>query len=139
MCLVMLILIFLYPIKMVYIGMFAWLSDGFLLNRAFSTTLDELSNLFVYFAVGFICLSLIFYFFYRNTLKYADTLCLTDYERYFCKTESYYTIILALVALLSGVLAKTLSGRAVVISGFTYMILFVIGPIFRAVRRKKAP
>ncbi len=139
MCLVMLMLVFLYPIKMVFIGMFAWLSNGYLLNSTYTTTLDELSNLFVYYAAGFICLATIFYSFYQNTLKHADALRLTNYERYFCKTESYYSIIIALVAILSAILAKTLSGKAIIISGFSYVILFVIGPVFRALRLKKAP
>ncbi len=139
MCLVMLMLIFLYPVKMVFIGMFAWLSNGYLLNHAYNITLEELSNLFVYYAAGFICLAVIFYFFHWNTLKHADALRLTRYERYFCKTESYYSIIIVMVAILSAILAKTLSGRAIIISGFVYVILFVIGPTFRAVRDKKAP
>lgn len=138
-CLVMLVLVFLYPLKLVFIGMFAWLSDGYLLTKAFSTTLSELANLFVYFAVGFVFLAIIFYSFYWNTLKNSELLGLTEYEKYFCKGESIHWIILAMVAILSGVLAKTLSGQAIIAAGFTYAILLVIFPVLKRIRKKKEP
>jgi uncharacterized membrane protein len=137
--LVMLVLIFLYPIKMVFIGMFAWLSDGYLLTRDFNTTLAELANLFVYFAAGFVCLSIIFYLLYWNTLKNSLQLGLTKYEEYYCKTESFSWVILSIVAITSGILAKTLSGIAVVAAGFSYMILWIILPIFRRIRKRNQP
>ncbi len=138
-CLVMLVLIFLYPLKLVFIGMFAWLSDGYLLTGEYSTTLGELANLFAYFAAGFICLAVIFYSFYKNTLKQSEQIRLTEYEQYFCRTELISWSILALVAVLSGVLAKTLSGTGIIAAGFTYSLLAVIYPILHRVRRKNEP
>jgi len=138
-CLVMLVLVFLYPLKLVFIGMFAWLSDGYLLTSSYSTTLDELANLFVYFAAGFICLSIIFCSFYWNTLRHSEHLALTEFEQYFCKSEIIYWIILAMVAILSGILAKTLSGTAIIASGFTYILLMVIYPVYSKIRKKNQP
>ena len=138
-CLVMLVLVFLYPLKLVFIGMFAWLSDGYLLTREYSTSLAELANLFVYFAAGFVFLAIIFFSFYWNTLKKSELLGLTEYEKYFCKGESIYWVILALVAILSGVLAKNLTGKAIIAAGFTYIILLVIFPVLRRIRKKYQP
>ncbi len=138
-CLVMLVLIFLYPLKMVFIGMFAWLTDGYLLTRDYNSSLEELANLFVYFAAGFISLAVIFYFFYWNTLRNSEQLSLTEYECYYCKTESIYWIILAMVAFSSGILAKTSSGTTIVAAGFLYMILFIIFPVLRHIRKRKEP
>ena len=138
-CLVMLVLVFLYPLKLVFIGMFAWLSDGYLLTRAYSTSLSELANLFVYFATGFVFLAIIFYSFYWNTLKHSALLGLTEYEKHFCKGESLYWVVLALVAILSGILAKTLSGRAIIAAGFTYVILLIIYPVISRIRKKNHP
>jgi len=138
-CLVMLVLVFLYPLKLVFIGMFAWLSDGYLLTGEYSTTLEELANLFVYFAAGFICLAVIFYSFYQNTLKQSEQLRLTAYEKYFCKTESISWLIMILVAIISGILAKTLPGTWIIASGFTYSILGILYPIHHRIRRKNEP
>jgi len=138
-CLVMLVLVFIYPLKLVYMGMFSWLSDGYLSTGLGGMKLGELANLFVYFAIGFICLSVIFYLFYQNTLSKSEQLGLTQYERYFCQTESIAWIILALVALLSGILAKTLPGRSIIAAGFTYSLLGIAYTVLYRVRNKNEP
>ena len=124
--LVMLVLVFIYPLKLVFMGLFAWLSDGYLSPGLGSMSLQDLTDLFVYFAIGFVCLAGIFIGFYRNTLKHADYLHLTPFEAHECHTEIGAWTILLLVAILSGILAKTLPGSWAIAAGFTYILLSIL-------------
>lgn len=137
--LVMLVLIFIYPLKLVFMGMFNWLSDGYLSPNLGGMTLNDLSNLFVFFAAGFIALSSIDYYLYHHTLKKAEYLCLTDYEKYYCESEKTAYIILAVTALISAVMAKTLPGLWIISAGFIYTSLAITSPIWYKYRDKNAP
>ena len=137
--LVMLVLVFIYPLKLVFMGLFAWISGGYLSPSLEGMDLNSLSDLFVYFATGLVCLAVILYLFYYNTLKNADALRLTAYERYFCHTELKTQIILAVTAVVSGIMAKTLPGLWVTTAGFVYASLFFSNTIWYKYREKRQP
>jgi len=86
--LVILVLVFIYPIKLIFMAMFAYLSDGFLSPNFAVTELMEIRSMFVYFALLYICLSLLFIALYQHALRNADSLLLTDHEYFNCKSKS---------------------------------------------------
>ncbi|MCW8878864.1 MAG: TMEM175 family protein [Kangiellaceae bacterium] len=137
--LVMLVLVFIYPLKLVFMGLFAWLSDGYLSPGLGSMSLKDLTDLFVYFAIGFVCLAGIFIGFYRNTLKHSDYLRLTPFEAHECRTEIGVWVILLCVAVLSGILAKTLPGLWAIAAGFTYALLGIIEALYYRNRKLSRP
>ncbi len=138
-CLVMLVLIFIYPLKLVFMGLASWLSDGYLSPHLGQMNLTELSNLFIYFAVGFLSLSAIFYLLNINTLKRSEFLILSDYEVYTCRTENMRWISLGITALISMLLAKVLPGLWVTSAGFIYFFQIFISKIIIEIRVKNEP
>jgi hypothetical protein len=82
--LVMLVLIFIYPIKLVFMAIFNYSTFGYLSpNFGASGGWPEVSNMFIYLAIGIMCLSLLVISLYQNTLRYKDELHLVDYEVFF--------------------------------------------------------
>lgn len=137
--LVMLVLIFIYPLKLVFMGMFHWFSGGYLSPNLGGMTLDDLSNLFVFFALGFIALSSIKFYLYHHTLGKAEYLQLTDFEKYYCESEKVSYVILAVTAVISALLATTLTGLWMVSAGFIYFTLSISNYLWYKYRAKKAP
>ena len=137
--LVMLVLIFIYPLKLVFMGLFTWLSAGYLSSGLEPINASQLANLFVYFGIGFLCLSLISWLMNRNAIKLADQLCLTAYERYMLETESIHWIVVGIIALISIVLAKILNGMWITSAGFIYFGLSFVGFVLQKIRANNLP
>lgn len=82
--LVIFVLIFVYPIKLMFRITFAYFSDNF-----FNYGLDDfgqldISILIIYFSLGFLFLSIIYILLYINTLKFRVQLRLSDFEKDYC-------------------------------------------------------
>lgn len=137
--LVMLVLIFIYPLKLVFMGFFSWVSDGYLSSGLHSMTQGQLADLFVFFALGLLSYSIISLLMIKNVLKQADNICLTNYEKYVCQTEVFYWLIYIFVSLVSIILAKTLNNMWVTTSGFIYFSIFFLAKILDKVRLKNRP
>jgi len=83
--LVIFVLIFVYPIKLLFRITFAYFSDNY-----FNYGLDnfgqlDTSILIIYFSLGFLFLSIIYILLYINTLKFRVQLRLSDYEKVYCQ------------------------------------------------------
>lgn len=84
--LVMLVLIFVYPIKLMVQATVFYLSRGYLGVNLFQGPGWEdngVASLFIYFDLGLIALSLIIISLYRNTWRFREALLLTPHERLF--------------------------------------------------------
>ncbi len=137
--LVLLVLIFVYPLKLVFMGLTYWLSDGYLSPNLTLMNLTELRHLFVFFAVGLLFLSIIFYSLNLNVLKQSKQLYLTNFEIYQCKTENISWIILAVLALISMILATQLSGLWITTAGFIYFSHFILSKAVFRFRQRHTP
>ena len=138
-CLVMLVLVFIYPIKLVFMGLFHWLSDGYLSIGVGQMNENDLSNIFTYFGLGFLVLSILYFLFYQNVLRMREALSLSNYEIYSCKTELFNYLIVAITALISIVIANSVNGIWITTSGFIYFSLSLSSPLLKRIRQKKAP
>ena len=127
--LVMLVLIFIYPIKLVFMGIFSYWTGSYLSPDFGAASWDEVSNMFIYFAIGFMCLSLLIISLYRNTLRYKDKLLLVDYEVFFCNLRSIDWTVVFATALVSYIWALVITGPLLIWAGFLYASLFVTLPI----------
>jgi len=137
--LVMLVLIFIYPIKLIFMGLFHWLSGGYLSIGLEQMDISDLSNIFTYFGVGFLALSMLYFLFYQNALSKNKALLLSEYEIYSCKVEQSVYLIIVLTALVSIIIANTVNNIWITAAGFIYFSLSVTAPLFRKIKQKKAP
>ncbi|MFT4816397.1 MAG: putative membrane protein [Cyclobacteriaceae bacterium] len=128
--LVMLVLIFVYPIKLMVQLSIAWLSGGVLEQNLQIMELSEVINLMVYFGLGLMALCFILIALYQNSLRQREQLVLSEYEVAFCKLACLSWTVVAVTALVSCLAAPVL-GSAIQWSGLVYFSLWVTIPLGR--------
>ncbi|MEO5560785.1 MAG: TMEM175 family protein [Dokdonella sp.] len=107
--LVFVVLIYVYPLRMVANMTLAMLSGGALAEQSIEIqTLADLRSLYVAFATGYGAVVIIFTLLYRHALACADTLQLTASERVRTRSMAERYFALAGIALLSLALALLL-------------------------------
>jgi hypothetical protein len=134
--LVLLVLIFIFPLKLVFMGLFIWVSDGYLSPGLQPMHVSELSTLFVYFGSGFLTYALICLLLNQNVLRFKTELKLTEFEISEVKTDTINWATTIIISVISIVLALSLSGMWVTAAGFIYCLLFFSGWLIRKSRAK---
>lgn len=142
--LVMLVLVFVYPIKLMMQATVLYMSITLFDTQLLNTGLfenpgwqdNEVAELFVYVALGVISLSLILAGFYLNALRYTGQLRLTPFEIHYCKEMIITWAVVAGTAVLSIVVALISNDEEIARAGFIYFSLFVSIPIASAVLRR---
>ncbi|MCF6193537.1 MAG: DUF1211 domain-containing protein [Kangiellaceae bacterium] len=137
--LVMLVLIFIYPLKLVFMGLFNWISGSYLSPGLGGMQESELAAMFTYFGVGFLVLSVISLSLYRNALNLRDALRLSEYEVYTGKTQLLNWVIITATAIVSIIIAQTASGLWITGAGFIYFSLIFSSRLLKHTRAKRAP
>ncbi len=134
--LVMLVLIFVYPIKLMVQLSVSYLSRGYLQTSLPDMELSDAVNLFIYFALGLIALSFIIIALYQNSLRQHRDLVLNEYEIAFCKLACVTWSVVASTALLSCIVALTL-GDSISLAGWVYFSLWVTIPMARGIYSRR--
>lgn len=134
--LVMLVLTFVYPIKLMVQLSISFLSGGFLQQNLQIMELADVVNLMIYFGVGLMALSLILIALYQNSLRHREELILSAYEVFFCKLATLTWAIVAATAFVSS-LAAPLLGEQIEFSGLVYFTLWPSTIVARHLYRKK--
>ena len=137
--LLIVVLIYIYPMRIMAGGMFAWLSNDYLPSNFKNISLDELRDMFVFLAIGFIALCLVFVQMYRYAVRLKEELRLSDFELFEIRTSAIMWSGAAVIGLLLIILATTLPRQYVPFSGFSFMLLAIWFPQMRRKRRKSAP
>ncbi|MFT7208128.1 MAG: putative membrane protein, partial [Pseudohongiellaceae bacterium] len=106
--LVMLVLIFVYPIKLVVQLSIGYFSQGALQQNLEIMELSDIINLFIYFALGLMALCSILIALYQNSLRQRRQLVLSEYEIAFCKIACLTWAIVGATALVSCLAAPVL-------------------------------
>ena len=139
--LVMLVLIFVYPIKLMVQATVIYLSGGRLGTDLFldpGWEDNSVADLFVYFSFGFAVLSLLLICFYQNALRYREALKLNLEELRFCHSNTLIWALVGGVALLSCLIALFASEENVTYAGFIYITLWFLIPLARWLLRRSS-
>jgi hypothetical protein len=137
--LLIVVLIYVYPMRVMAGGMFSWLSNDYLPSNFESISLDELRHMFVFLGIGFIALSLVFVLLYRYAASLAQELRLTLNEVHETQTIQYMWLGAAGIGAMSAVLALVLPLPFVPYSGFVFVLLSVWFPFVVFLRTKSRP
>ena len=132
-------LIYVYPMRIMAGGMFAWLTSNYLPSNFSFITLDQLRDMFIFLGFGFIALSLVFVQMYRYAAQMKDELLLSDFELFVSGTLVIMWLGAAVVGLICVLLAIILPTQFVPLSGFSFMLLALWFPLARVRRRRSAP
>ncbi|CCQ10257.1 Transglutaminase-like [Pseudoalteromonas luteoviolacea B = ATCC 29581] len=124
--LVFVVLIYIFPLRIMMQGLFAALSDGYLPSEMKYDNIFEVRFMFVFYSVGFWALSANFFALFAYANRQKERLNLTCFEQYQTQTEQQSWAIVNLIALSSIVLSIYLPSHLIGWAGYVYFLLFPI-------------
>ncbi len=134
--LIFIMLVYVYPLRMMFSVFFAFASGGLLPTSFAYPTLDELVNLFIIYGLGFFFIMLMITLLYFRAMKIKDKLCLNSLEQLRTREDIVLSIILAVTGLASAIFAWIMPIKIGVFAGFVYMTLMFSMP-YSAIRFDK--
>ncbi len=123
------VLVFVYPLRIVFSSLFHWLSGGYLPMPIAGVTLSALNNLFVIYAIGYVAMCALLALLYQHALASAETLQLDRIERERARLERNSFLLLLLPGVLSLLYMAVVPDRWGPLCGFLYSSLAVLMPI----------
>ena len=121
--LVFVLMVYVYPLRLVFSAFFAWISGGYFPSEFVISSGSELPKLFIFYGLGFAAiafsLGLLFYYAY----KLRDSIKLTNLEVIITKYEVSSWLALGITALISTLFAIVMPLNIGVYAGFVYTIL----------------
>lgn len=129
--LIILVLTYIYPLRLIMQALFHSLSNGYLPMEMTFNKMWELRFMFAFYAIGFLLLSLNFIALYIYALLKRDILVLDDVEYFDSQTDVYMWMISAGVAVISLLFSLLLPSNLI---GFAGYALFALFPLLNGLR-----
>ena len=142
--LVLLVLVFVYPMKMVFGALFSALSDGYLSAHFSVASYADVPLLFVTFGIAFGSLGLTLWLLYAHAWRQRDRVGLDEGERILTRARMLCWALIPLVAVVSIMSALLIPARAesggwIGLPGYIYFSLNIATPlIMRRARARQA-
>ncbi|MFK7865128.1 MAG: TMEM175 family protein, partial [Pseudohongiellaceae bacterium] len=137
--LIILILVFIYPLKILATGFFSWLTDGYLPAQFYMTSFNDLRIMFLYFAVGFSSIFLLFIWMTKHALNNREPLRLTPFEIYEQQTYVYIRWGLVAIGAVASFVPFLLPESRVPLAGFVYSLIGIMYFLVDRARLKNRP
>jgi len=118
--LIFVMLVYVYPLRMIFEGLFSNITGGFLPTSYQIETYDQLRMIFVFYSVGFLAMSLLISQLYRAAMRSSTALALNQIELRKTSIKVHVWTIAASFGLLSIVMALTLPDAWIVAAGYIY-------------------
>lgn len=137
--LLIVMLIYIYPMRIMFEGMFEHFSFGFLSSNFTFTSVSDVRWMFVFLGAGLAAICLVFWMMYRHALKRTDLLRLSAAEAYLTQTTAFVWLGSALVCLVPVLLGLTLPQDLLAFSGSGFALLAIWIPWAFSHRARHAP
>jgi uncharacterized membrane protein len=124
--LILVILVYVYPLRTIFEAMFSSLTGGYLPSSFQIANYVELRSIFVFYSVGFSALSLLFNQLYRATIRSSTSLALNENELRVTRNNMQAWVLAASFGLLSILLALVVPDAWVPVAGYMYFALFAV-------------
>ncbi len=135
--LLIVVLIYIYPMRIMAQAFFAWTSQGYLHSDFTLNSISELADMFVFLGIGFVALCLVFVAMYRYAGSLKKELFLNESESFETKTLEYLWLGSAGVGMTCIILARALPEHLVPYSGYGFVLLGLWFPAFRRWRANR--
>lgn len=135
--LLIVVLIYIYPMRIMLTGMFYWMSAGYLPATFELSSILELRYMFVFLGSGFVALCCVFVLLYRHALSKRAELGLNEFEAHESATSAIAWAGSACIGALSILLALTLPDRATPFAGLAYFLIGVWIPLAMHLRARQ--
>jgi len=131
------LLIYVYPLKLLFSAMFAWMSGGWLPSQFSINSSAELINLFVIYGLGLSAMATFMALLYyrAHTLKVA--LMLDQVEIIITHSEIVSWLVMSTTGFVSALFAILMPTKIGVFAGFIYMTLPITMPVVSSKYMKK--
>ena len=136
--LIFVMLVYVYPLRLMFSALFAWLSGGWLPSEFAVRSAEHLIGLFVVYGLGSFFLSAMILLLYRHAERCAEDLGLSPLERVLTRGESVSWLVMTLTGLASAAFAWFLPTPVAVFAGFVYPTLCITMPIVATRYERKA-
>lgn len=127
--LIFIMLVYLYPLKLVFSALFGWVSGGWFPSEFEVNSAREIAGLFIVYGVGFAAIATVIGLLYAHAASKADALGLNALERLSTRSEIYGWTIMAISGVISALFAWLVPGDFKAFAGFIYFILPIAMPI----------
>lgn len=124
--LVFVLMIYIYPLRMLFEGMFHFISGGYFPFELNMTTEAQVRGFFAFYSLGFLIMCLLVASLYKLAINGRDTLCLSDYEAWNTYNLFIRWLVAAGFAVISLILSFTLPLNLIHWAGFIYFGVFII-------------
>lgn len=138
--LIILVLTYIYPLRLIMQSLFLVLSNGYLSMDMAYTTVWEVRFMFAYYAIGFSLLSINFIALYLYAISQRQALGLNEAEYFDSQSEVYVWLACISVSSISLILSVWLPEAHIGFAGYALLLLFPVLGLFgfyRARARKK--
>lgn len=137
--LVFTVLVFLYPLKMMMLGAFAFFTSGYLPSPIKLSSTREVIDLFVWFAVAFSAMSFFLVLLFRRALVIHLDPPLSSIEILFTKLEIKIWLTSVVIGVVSGLIGLLAPGKLSQLAPWVYALMGLIAPLLamRATRQAK--
>ncbi len=137
--LLIVVLIYIYPMRIMFSTLFWWLSGGFLPNAMNLGSFDELSSMFVFLGCGFVAFCVVFLLMYRHAIVRKNELRLNEFEIYKTQTSALIWSGSAVIGVISIVFALTFPLQLMPFAGFGYALMGIWIPLAVRYRVRTQP
>lgn len=137
--LIFLVLVYVYPLRIMMQSLMAVLSDGYLPSSMEFDAYWQVRFMFSFYALGFLLVCLTFVALHLHSWRLRETLNLNLIERFDTLSELYEWIASSSVSLLSLLISLTLPIKILPFAGYVFFLLFPVLTgieIYRARSRK---
>ena len=121
--LIFVMLIYVYPLRLIFSAMFSWFSGGWLPSEFILSQQFELTDLFIFYGLGFFILCGTIALLYKHAFALKDQLELNDFERVKTQSEIAFWLVSASTGLASALFALLMPLRIGIFAGFMYSTL----------------
>ena len=126
---VFIMLVYVYPLKMVFTAFAYWASGGYLPAEFILTNPRDMLGIFVVYGVGFAAQTCMLTLLHLRVLRMGDDLGLNEVERIRTRQGLASNLVLGLTGVASAVWALTMPDSLAMFAGFMYMTLSVSMPL----------
>jgi len=134
---IFLIMVFVYPLRIMFGGMFSWISNGWLTASFVIGSFYDLRILFIIYGLGFMVMSGLVALLNYHAYRQAYRIRLSPEEKFMTRGQCGAWLILMSCGAISALLAGILPDRMVMYAAFVYTFLPIIMPVYGTRRAKQ--
>ncbi|MFT6408427.1 MAG: hypothetical protein ACJAQ6_001846 [Arenicella sp.] len=134
---IFMVLVYFYPLRMIFDGMFASISNDYFTSDLKLRTYAEVRRMFLFYSIGSGVMALLICDLYRNALINKAALGLSQDEIFETKLDITCWFIIAIFSLISIAIALTVRGGLLALAGYVYFLMFAALPLASQIQRAR--